>query len=301
VTGEAPPPADAAEQHPLPDALPADVSDTARWAAAYRAQESARPDAVFNDPFAARLAGERGRAIAAAAPHKAHRGWSVVARTKVIDDLVVRAVAEGCDRVINLAAGLDTRPYRLPLPPSLTWIEADLPAILDEKERLLAGETPGCRLVREKVDLADAAARDAFLSRAVEPALRVLVLTEGLLGYLDRRVVRSLARDLAERPPVRWWILDLYSPRLVASLAREKQFARAPIRFGPSDGVAFFEKLGWRARDVRSLFRAGTELGRVPWYLRPFALFPDPNPRKPGRARWAGVVRLERPRTTPRG
>lgn len=282
-------------------AAPNDVSETTRWVAAYRAEESARPDAVFHDPFAERLAGERGRAIAAAAARKMHRGWSIVARTKIIDDLVLRSVGEGCDRVLNLAAGLDTRPYRLPLPPSLTWIEADLPAILDEKEHLLAGETPGCRLVREKVDLADVSAREAFLAHAVGPALRVLVITEGLLGYLDRRVVRSLARDLAERPPVRWWVLDLLSPRLVESLQKEAHFARAPIQFGPSNGVAFFEKLGWRARDVRSIFRAGVEIGRVPWFLRPFALFPDPNPRRLGRARWAGVARLERPRTTPRG
>ena len=39
------------------------VSDTARWVAFYRAMESERPDAVFRDPFARRLAGERGEAI----------------------------------------------------------------------------------------------------------------------------------------------------------------------------------------------------------------------------------------------
>ena len=36
-----------------------------------------------------------------------------IARTKLIDDLIAASLAEGCDRVINLAAGLDTRPYRL--------------------------------------------------------------------------------------------------------------------------------------------------------------------------------------------
>src|SRR6185369_17641435 len=45
--------------------LVSNVSDTARWVATYRAQETARPDALFKDPFAERLAGERGRAIAA--------------------------------------------------------------------------------------------------------------------------------------------------------------------------------------------------------------------------------------------
>ena len=39
------------------------ISDTARWVAVYRAMETARPDAIFRDPFADRLAGRRGREI----------------------------------------------------------------------------------------------------------------------------------------------------------------------------------------------------------------------------------------------
>ena len=113
----------------------ASVSDTARWVAIYRAAESARPDALFDDPYAARLAGARGAAIAARAPRQMLGGWQVVARTVAIDDLVRTAVAEGCDRVLCLAAGLDMRPYRLALPASLTWIEADLPVVIEEKER----------------------------------------------------------------------------------------------------------------------------------------------------------------------
>jgi O-methyltransferase involved in polyketide biosynthesis len=58
--------------------------------AQYRAMESSRADALFRDPLAARLAGERGRAIIAAAPSKLRAGWSIIARTKLIDDLVAR-------------------------------------------------------------------------------------------------------------------------------------------------------------------------------------------------------------------
>ena len=115
------------------------VSDTALWVAAYRAMESARPDALFVDRLAELVAGARGRAIVAAAPRGLGTGWSLVTRTKLIDDLFLASIAAGCDRVLNLAAGMDTRPYRLALPPGLTWVEADLPGIIDEKERLLAG------------------------------------------------------------------------------------------------------------------------------------------------------------------
>jgi methyltransferase (TIGR00027 family) len=283
----------------VPEPLVSNISDTARWVAAYRAQESARPDALFKDALADKLAGEKGRAIAAGVARRAHRGWSVVVRTKLIDDLVLGSVGEGCDRVINLAAGLDTRPYRLALPASLTWIEADLPALVDEKEQLLAKEKPVCRLVREKVDLADAEARDAFLTRALGPALRALVITEGLLPYLERGLVKNLGRDLVARSAVRWWISDLLSPAVVEMLKKDPAFERAPMRFAPPEGVAFFEAMGWRVRDALSIFRAALGYHRAPWFMRPFGIFPDANPRKLGSAKWAAVVRCERKSATP--
>src|SRR5580692_6120249 len=171
--------------------LVSNISDTARWVAQYRAMESARSDALSRDPLAARVAGAQGQAIVADVPRKLRSGWSIIARTKLIDDLVAACVAEGCTRVVNLAAGLDTRPYRLPLPASLTWIEADLPALVDEKERLLAGETPVCAVTRARVDLADAAARAAFLASVAGDA-RTLVITEGLVQYLDDATVAAL-------------------------------------------------------------------------------------------------------------
>lgn len=280
----------------MPEPLVADVSDTARWVAAYRAAESARQDALFSDPLAARLAGERGRAIVAAAPPgRLRNGWSIVTRTKLIDDLVLGSVAAGCDRVLNLAAGMDTRPYRLALPAGLTWIEADLPALIEEKERLLAGETPACQLVREKIDLSDDGARTAFLSHAAGTGSKTLVITEGLLGYLDQEVARALGRDLAARPGIRWWILDLFSPGALRMLrATPGHAAAALFKFAPPEGVAFFEDLGWTVRDVQSIRRAAVRFRRAPLRLLPLALWPDPDPRRPGNARWFAVVRLER-------
>src|SRR5947209_5000323 len=98
-----------------------DISDTARWVAVYRAQETERPDAVFWDPFARALAGERGEKIAQAMPFGEQNAWSFIARTVLFDRLVDKAIAGGADLIVNLAAGLDTRPYRMSLPSSLRW------------------------------------------------------------------------------------------------------------------------------------------------------------------------------------
>src|SRR5919199_1159929 len=64
------------------------VSDTARWVAVYRAMETARPDAIFRDPYAERLAGERGRAIVDAMAHGRSRAWSMIVRTALFDDML---------------------------------------------------------------------------------------------------------------------------------------------------------------------------------------------------------------------
>jgi Leucine carboxyl methyltransferase len=80
------------------------VSDTARWTALHRATESARADALFSDPLAERLAGEHGRAIVARVPRSTRNGWWLIARTKIIDDVIARSIADGCDQVWNLAA-----------------------------------------------------------------------------------------------------------------------------------------------------------------------------------------------------
>ncbi len=280
----------------MAEPLVSNVSDTARWVAVYRAMESARPDALFQDPYAERLAGDLGRAIAAKAPRQMRSGWPMVVRTKLIDDLVLASIAEGCDRVLNLAAGLDTRPYRLALPPALAWIEADLPAMVEEKEKLLAGEQPRCRLSREKVDLANTTARSEFLERVTAGASRVLVITEGLLTYLEDDVVRSIGRDLASRAPIRWWILDVASPAILQMLKKGmgNQLANAPMKFAPPNGVAFFEALGWKVADLKSFVREAVRLRRAPWFFRPFGIFRDPDPRNLGRNRWSAVIRLER-------
>lgn len=277
--------------------LISNVSDTARWVAIYRAQESARPDALFHDPLADKLAGERGRAIAATAPWQMRSGWTMVARTLLIDDLIRRSLAEGCDRIVNLAAGLDTRPYRLALPPELTWIEADLPGILEEKSALLAAEKPVCRLLRESVDLADGAARAAFLHRAAEGAKRLLVISEGLLAYLTDEQVRGLAAALAAEAAVHFWVIDLASPAVRDMMKRGMgaQLANAPMHFGPPNGVAFFEQLGWRVRDIHSMMREAVRIKRAPWFVRLASLGPEVDPRNLGRARWGAIVRLERP------
>lgn len=109
----------------------------------------------------------------------------MIARTKLMDDWILAAIKQGCDCVVNLAAGFDTRPYRLELPASLRWIEADFPALIEEKQELLRDAQPRCQLHRTKIDLADSDARVAMLKDVVGSSAHALVITEGLLLNLE--------------------------------------------------------------------------------------------------------------------
>src|SRR2546422_39764 len=202
------------------------VSDTARWVALYRAMESDRRDALFRDPYARRLAGERAERILAGMKRGREWAWPMIVRTAVMDELILRAIdRDGVTTVLNLAAGLDARPYRLPLPPSLRWVEVDFPDVIAYKQEQLAVERPVCVLEQVGADLTDVARRRALFAEIGGAGRPVLVVTEGLLIYLTREQVAALADDLAAQPSFRWWLLDIASPGLLKML--EKTWGRA--------------------------------------------------------------------------
>jgi methyltransferase (TIGR00027 family) len=233
------------------------VSETALWVAVHRAEESKRKDALFRDPYAERLAGERGKQIVRQLDAAKGSAWSIITRTAVLDDLIMQAIRDGADTVLNLAAGLDTRPYRLSLPADIRWVEVDFPEMIAYKEGKLADARPQCKLERIALDLTDRAARHRLFSQINEESRQVLVVTEGLLIYLTHDDVAALAEDLHATPHFRWWIADVLTPELFEWLLKRqfKTFATGSVRmhFAPPGGVAYFERFGWRPRTVRKM------------------------------------------------
>jgi methyltransferase (TIGR00027 family) len=252
------------------------VSDTARWVAVYRAMESARPDALFRDPYAERLAGPEGVRIVDGMKQGRRMAWAMIVRTAVLDEMILERIrTQQVDTVINLAAGLDTRAWRLDLPASLQWFDVDLPAMSAYKREQMAGEMPRCRYEALAVDLTSPAARDEALRRIGSVATRALVVTEGLLVYLAAEQVASLARALHAQDAIRWWIADIASPLLLKFMdrtwGRAVQRGNAPFRFALDDRPAFFAPLGWRELDFRSSMDEARRLDRqmsMTWLMR---------------------------------
>lgn len=243
------------------------VSDTALWVAVHRARESRRKDALFRDPYAERLAGDRGNQIV----HRLERGtssaWSIITRTAVLDELIMDAVRDGVDTVLNLAAGLDTRPYRLPLPAGTRWVEVDFPEMIAYKESKLGQARPQYVLERVALDLTERVGRQRLFARLNEESRQLLVITEGLLIYLTQDEVAALAEDLYAMPHFRRWIADTLTPELLEWLLKRqfKTFATGSVQmhFAPPGGVAYFERFGWRARAVRKMSIESRRLKRT--------------------------------------
>jgi len=264
------------------------VSDTARWVAVYRAMETARPDALFRDPFAERLAGERGHQIVGEMKRGRQMAWAMITRTAVFDEMIMDRVRNhGVDTVINLAAGLDTRAWRLPLPPTLQWFDIDLPAMTEYKANAMRGETPKCRYEAVAADLANPAERDDVLRRVAGVARTALVVTEGLLIYLGEEDVTSLARTLHAQRSIKWWVTDLASPMLLQLMTRmwgkNVEAGQAPFRFAKDDSAAFFAPLGWRELEFRSGMEEARRLNRemtLMWLWRFLSFLNRPSRRR---------------------
>jgi methyltransferase (TIGR00027 family) len=256
-----------------------DISDTARWVAHYRALESERPRAILRDPFARRLAGERGRIIAETLP-KLSLEWVIPVRARVYDELVLDEVRGGrFTTVLNLAAGFDTRPYRLELPDRLRWIEADLPGIIAAKAEALSSERPLCALERTAVDITQGEELGRLLSRLDAEGAPVLVVTEGLLAYLEETQVAALGKSLFASRAVQGWILEATLPEVLTQARRAWGHALRPagaeMKFAPPEGLNFFGAFGWRPRVTRSLLEEAHRLGRempMAWAARPVTI-----------------------------
>ncbi len=138
----------------------------------------------------------------------------VVIRTCIIDDFILRAISQGVDVIMNLGAGLDTRPYRMDLPESLLWIEVDYPRVIEFKDERLAAQQPRCKLERVPLDLANQPERRKLLEATNARAKKLLILTEGVVSYLSVEDVASLADDLRALDRVEGWIVEYFSSEL---------------------------------------------------------------------------------------
>jgi methyltransferase (TIGR00027 family) len=261
----------------------AHVSDTALMTAACRAMETERPDGLIRDPFAARLAGERGMAIARALPGLETMCFGIGIRSRFLDELLLDTIsAYGIATVLSVGAGLDTRPWRLELPATLGWVEVDFPDMLDYKDAIMAAEVPKCHRERLSADVNDASGRESVFAAAGDGP--TLMITEGLLMYLPAATIEALAATTS----VTHWMLDAASAEMSRRVRMDQYESIENVRAADHlDGVQILDALqrrGWTGlrsfRYSRDFMQFAAErvinmFRNIPADRRPEPLSPD--------------------------
>lgn len=227
------------------------VSRTAVIIAQARAAETERPDRLFADPLAQAFVDAIGWIQVAEAGRLNQEHF--VLRTRFFDDYF-RSAWSGCGQAVIVAAGLDTRAFRLDWPTDFPVFEIDLPGLLAFKDAVVGvqGAVPSCRRVVVPADL-----REDWTSALVEagydPAVPTAWLVEGLLMYLDQAssdmVLASIgglsaAGSMLALEHVNQAYLDL--PEMRAVQARLRQF-NATWQSTCDDPVDWLATHGWNA------------------------------------------------------
>ena len=259
------------------------ISLTARWTAASRAVESLREDRLYSDPYAEVLAGPEGFALkermeAARRPPGAESTQEnpfLTIRTKFIDDCVGTTLATTTTRqVVLVAAGLDTRAFRLDWPTGTHVFELDRDEVLRAKAAMLEGlgAQRRCELHSIGVDLLDPW-EAALLASGFDPSRPALWIIEGLLMYLDDAHAKAvLAQVSALAAPGSTLVTDMLGASFFRSewtqpLLRALVAADAAWKFGCDRPEELLGSIGWVA-SVKRPGESGASFGRWPYPLR---------------------------------
>ncbi|WP_269857901.1 SAM-dependent methyltransferase [Streptomyces sp. RPT161] len=181
--------------------MTAGVSSTAEWIAHARAAETVRADRLFADPLAVTFTELTNAPLLAEFRDAPTPRFDVLAvRTRFFDDYLLAAAGPGALRqIVLLAAGLDSRAYRLDWPAGTRIFELDLPELFAAKEDLLrkAGlPAPSCERRIVPADLRQDWSAE-LRAAGFDPGTPTVWLVEGLLYYLTEAQSDAVVRELS--------------------------------------------------------------------------------------------------------
>jgi N-methyltransferase len=265
---------------------------TALGNAIARATETQRTDRLFSDHLAQHFVTAAGPAIPFL-PTQQHPPQSqntphsdlmamisdvIVIKTRFFDEYFHQACTAGCRQVVVLAAGLDTRAFRLNWPAGLRLFEVDLPDMQEFKEQVLINHAarPTCERIVVHADLREdwpTALRNAGFDIGHPTAW----LAEGILGGLTAADCDRLLDEVNQLSgPSSWFALDhthdgsVATPRLQPLLEGTGISLDEMIKGGPAEPAdRWLVRHGWLPTTYDVVKQAAT-------YQRPTpALFRD--------------------------
>ncbi|MEU6050645.1 class I SAM-dependent methyltransferase [Streptomyces xanthochromogenes] len=239
---------------------PSGVWATAVGVARVRALESERENALFRDPLARAFTTAGGlwpSSPALPADEAARRrrlavAFSIVIRTKFLDDLLQQAAASGVRQVVLLGAGMDSRAFRMDWPDGTRLFEVDTAAPLAFKASVLRQEraVARCERITVAVDLREDWP-GALAAAGHDPTAPTVWIAEGLLIYLPEDAVELLlARIGAQSAAGSRLGLTLGSRGVIERFGADATPGSAAsmwVSEMPDDPVAWLAEHGWDA------------------------------------------------------
>ncbi|HUT10571.1 MAG TPA: SAM-dependent methyltransferase [Thermoguttaceae bacterium] len=237
------------------------LTSSAELIAGVRGRESGR---LFEDPYAAQMAGQHGMALADRFCQKLPQlGGMIAARTRHLDKEIEEFVYRGGRDIVILGVGWDMRAFRLPLPEGTRIYELDLPPTLNARQQRIAElgieERPGIERMGIPVDLRSMPVADV-LKELVHNRTPVFVVWEGMNMYFEEADVTAVLRGLAPLlgpSESRLWV-DLVDkraveapetfPRPVQDFMRGMQILGEPFIFGTDSVPEFMAAHGLHCR-----------------------------------------------------
>jgi len=253
------------------------VSYTSQWTAAARALETERAHAcLVKDPYARDLAAPKGFELL----NKYGGGGLkefVAIRTWYLDQAIIEAVSQTEIRqVVLIAAGMDTRAFRLPLPAEVVVFEVDHANLLQEKRQRLEklGASPTVTRREVGTDLAGdwlpdllAAGFDATKPTLWVPEAVFFFLTEEQASILLHRMQSlsaagsRIAADILSRSLLKSPATQLF----LAALRKDG----TPWLFGTDDPENFMMQNGWLITELKEPGEKGVAEDRWPYKVQP--------------------------------
>lgn len=217
----------------------------------WRACESRRPDALVRDPVAVtvdeRFLTPTKRRQYARSPIFETTVDVLAIRSRILDERLLHWTRSlGVAQVVNLGAGLDSRPSRLPLPAEAQVYAVDTEAVTAWAADVFQSHRPGCRLVPVAADIADAGGLVEQLERhGFRPARPTVWILEGLFEFLAppdvTRLLTAITRCSAAGSGLLAQVLD----PLLVRFARERGDGDFPFRRLDPPGLVLSQLGSW--------------------------------------------------------
>lgn len=231
------------------------VAKTSLLTAAMRAVETRRSDEqgrLFSDPYAEALAGAEGFAILEKAIAASGDQPAIAIRTAFMDSRIESALKSGMRQFVFLAAGMDSRAYRMNFPKGTKIFELDREEVFNYKHNKLKTIEPKCERISIATDL-----KLEWKNTLIESGFKVneptLWLVEGLLMYLEESDVVYLLNQINQMSMKNDIMLfDCLTRTLIEAPYMQNQLKflasiGAPWHFGVNEPEEFMKKFGWDA------------------------------------------------------